>query len=155
MRAYLIEIPGKPLVFVTVEAEAKRRSREGGINGRYEAVDIPDTKRERVTWLNELFENRAAAEAFADVALEATWRGPLSADEIEELKNQPIERKPKVPGFCDACGRSAAGALKLSQGAELETVIAWMITAEDWQLRRVAETLNEFAADMIEAGRPH
>jgi hypothetical protein len=60
-RAYLIEIAGKPPAFRTVAADAKREAREAG--GNMTELEIPDTKRDLIPWLNEFLEQRGIDEA--------------------------------------------------------------------------------------------
>ena len=66
-----------------------------------------------------------------------------------------------IPGHCPACGRSAAGSLKLALGNDLDAFSDWLEsrTFDDvWALQRAAELIRDrsralgAAADRIDQG---
>lgn len=104
-----------------------------------ERLDVPTTPVSLAAWLNE-----RCVPADPGGALVISGE-PLSIDGLEErlqqLASEP--RKPMAPGFCPECGLSRAGTVKLAQGEDIETVIAWVETAEVWQLQRVADAIKD------------
>lgn len=111
-------------------------------------VDVPNSPAELAAWLNAR-NVQAITGDVAELARERDLQRSIDVEADQRHHEDPLglelerPRSSRVPGFCDACGQSSAGKLKLSQGADVETVAAWMMGAEGWQLRRIAETLAE------------
>jgi hypothetical protein len=112
-------------------------------------VDIPSAPAELAEWLNVRWVQRDPQEpTLADVLdLE---RAKQREEGIELTTEHPPCQfaGPKVPGKCDACGRSAEGALKLARGRELDTISEWLeeLTVNDlWALRRAGELVRDRA----------
>jgi hypothetical protein len=125
---------------------------------RAERIDVPSSPAELAAWLNHRrvgptgiaarLEELEGTPGRREEMLGELLDGTAESDE-PQLASAPSG--PRVPGFCDACGRSAAGALKLSQGRDVDTVVAWVMEAESWQLTRIAEAINEHAAELQRA----
>lgn len=114
----------------------------GKQNRKAERIDVPTTPVEAAAWLNA-----------RDVPPLAEPARPIPGgdfDDEPETQLAPQAKRVMAPGFCPECGRSAAGALKLGQGADIETVIAWAESAETWQLERVAEAIRQHSVELIE-----
>jgi hypothetical protein len=117
-------------------------------------VDVPANPDLLADWLNGRQVLRdawsgAGVTITAQLANDPRWVDRDSG-ELYTGEHGTTPLKPKVAGFCDACGRSAAGTLKLAQGEDIETVLAWVTTAELWQLQRVAEGIREHVAELGE-----
>lgn len=108
-------------------------------------VDVPNSPEALAAWLNE---RHVPAVAIAELGAPGTAdAAELEPEEREELETQlsGAPGGPRIPGFCDACGRSAAGTLKLQQGNELDAIEQWAETAEVWALKRLADRIGEIA----------
>lgn len=140
MRTYRVEGPHTAALFVTVEARGKQLARD--CNGSSRAVDVPTTKAELVGFLNDL-----AADQFGR-------RPGLEIELPEEEPETQLSGRfdgPRVAGFCDACGRSAAGSLKLAQGNDISTIEQWMETAELWAIQQLVERARDVVRGRSEA----
>jgi hypothetical protein len=146
MRAYLIENPGASPRFATVEADAKRAAREAA--GTVTPTEIPDTKRDLVPWLNELLQREVG---FRQRKLEQAHElndELLFADTCGDVE---AAKKPRVAGFCDACGQSAEGKLKLARGTDLDAFSAWLgelQLGDLWAMQRAGELIGERAREL-------
>lgn len=98
-------------------------------------VEVPTTPAGLCAWLNE---------RRVPIAMPLTEPPP---PDVQLASQRPREM---APGFCGECGQSAAGKLKLSQGGDVEAVIAWVDTAELWQLQSVAEEIKAHVAALNE-----
>lgn len=124
-------------------------------------VDVPNSPADLCAWLNARRVPAAELHVWQTGGQGTDGANLLHhvADELEPLNDaaaellEEVRRLPRAPGFCDACGQSSAGKLKLSQGADVETVVAWMMGAQDWQLRSIAAAINELSAELENAGR--
>lgn len=121
-------------------------------------VDVPNAPFDLAVWLNE----RHVSPEIVSIPLSA-----LSAEDRERLeRGEPITeagrrlygtqladepKPPRVPGHCDACGRSAAGALKLAIGNDVDAIEAWAegIQVDNlWALGRAAEIVRDRAREL-------
>lgn len=104
-------------------------------------ADVPISPPELAAWLND---RRVPIEpgAGADVAPCNTAADELLEQDLDPQLARPPSG-PRVAGHCDSCGRSAAGTLKLGLGNDLETIGAWLETAELWTMSRVVELVRD------------
>jgi hypothetical protein len=101
-------------------------------------VHVPSSPADLAAWLNHRRVGPTGAAAEQERRLEEFDDAP-SVDELLEAADRAERQRPKVAGVCDSCGRSAAGALKLAQGNELDAIEQWMETAELWAIQQLVE----------------
>jgi hypothetical protein len=119
-----------------------------GTQGRWaQRVDVPNTPFDLAMWLNA---RAVPPDKIGDVPVQRATdvTGPVGEGVIEELRESGYlaPQRPKVPGRCDACGRSAAGTLKLSCGHDLDELGAWLEDVQLdqlWMLQRAAELIRD------------
>jgi hypothetical protein len=105
-------------------------------------VDVPSSPLELAAWLNARRVGREPALELEEAAFQRsidTAAEQRTHDDPLGLELEARSSGPRVPGHCDACGRSGAGALKLQQGNELEAIGYWMETAELWAIEQLVE----------------
>jgi hypothetical protein len=71
---------------------------------------------------------------------------PETGELEPEIHHKP--QGPKVYGHCDACGRSATGALRLARGNELDSIAEWLegLQLTDlWVMQRLGDLIGERA----------
>lgn len=125
------------------QADAKAAAKEAG--KPWHETEVPTDKPGLLAWLNER-NVPARLEELGELTKPPLARDPM--DELEQLEDPApcnTPRGPRVPGHCDACGRSAAGTLKLAQGEELDAIAQWMDTADLWALEQLADRAREVA----------
>jgi hypothetical protein len=118
-----------------------------------ERVDVPGQPAELAAWLNSRRVPREG-DAFDGLVPCNTAAHEL----LDELRQEEPETQlsgrfdgPRVAGFCDACGRSAAGSLKLAQGNDISTIEQWMETADLWAIQQLVERARDVVRGRSEA----
>jgi hypothetical protein len=122
----------------------------GAQDRKAERIDVPNPPAELAAWLNERdvsprvpAPNSTHAGEFDDA--------PSVAELLDAADRAERERGPKVPGKCDACGRSAAGALKLARGNDLDALAEWLegIDIDElWVMQRAGELFRDHAREL-------
>lgn len=120
-----------------------------GTQGRWaQRVDVPNTPFDLAVWLNA---RAVPPDKIGDVpvqrlASEITNWVEQGCEEPPQDLIERVTKQPRVAGFCDACGRSAAGTLKLSCGHDLDELGAWLDDVQLdqlWMLQRAAELIRD------------
>jgi hypothetical protein len=107
-----------------------------------ERVDVPSSPADLADWLNARFVSPRVSAELEEAAFQNsidTAAEQRTHDDPLGLELEARSSGPRVPGHCDACGRSTAGALKLQQGNELEVIGYWIDTAELWAIEQLVE----------------
>jgi hypothetical protein len=109
-----------------------------------ERIDVPSAPADLAAWLNHRRVGPTGLAARFD---------EIAGDDEQEPDPQlsSATSGPRVPGFCDSCGRSAAGTLKLAQGNDLETIGQWMETAELWAIKALVDRARDVVRGRGEA----
>lgn len=118
-------------------------------------VDVPDRAPDLAAWLNGRQVLRDAW-SVAGLTIEPQlasgpelWPGEAAEHAAADASGPSAAAK--VPGHCDACGRSAAGTFKLAIGADVDALEAWADTIQHdnlWALGRAAEIIRDRAREL-------
>jgi hypothetical protein len=125
-------------------------------------VDIPSNPELLAAWLNEreVPPHRTTGvvqvedfTGYQQLADERRYHEQLggSAETFEEIAKIETAKRAKVEGHCDACGRSADGALKLARGNELDAIDGWLETfghSDLWALQALVDRVRAKAAEL-------
>lgn len=110
-------------------------------------VEVPNAPAELADWLND----RWVQPDRSDPSLAEL----LQLEDIRDREHEPQlagePKRPKVPGHCDACGRSSAGTLKLAIGNGVDQLEAWAETVDVtnlWALGRASEIILNRAREL-------
>lgn len=153
MKAYLIpQAPDGDRWQRTQDDVRLMAKHHGGL--AWSPVELPTTHQSWIDFLNEHDRMVVIGKERTQLADELLRPGALIPDAIDEqgqIRPEIEKLLPKVPGRCDACGRSVAGTLKLAIGNDVDALEAWAETIQAdnlWALGRAADIILNRAREL-------